>query len=155
VKGAALLAPQRPIPAEAAGRNEILLVTLAVPIRRDASSFAVIAAAESDSVLLLANVIEKPLCLFSAAGYSRVDEERSVSDSLAAAVAAAKARAVLIEQLRVVTPRPIRTVRDVIVRRSPRLVVFGPERRRVRRRLYRRAVRVITDYAPGLVWLPD
>jgi hypothetical protein len=44
---------------------------------------------------------------------------------------------------------------ELVDERAPGLVVFGAQRRRVPRRLYRRAITALRDDVGTLVWLPD
>ena len=57
------------------------------------------------------------------------------------------------ERLRVCSVHPVDALLEVVTERDPGLLVIGPDRSRVRRRVYRKAARAVRDRAACLVWL--
>jgi len=87
-------------------------------------------------------------------GYDVVVLE-DVDASLRAPAELAHSLAVEIERLRVVSPRRLKALLELVGERQPGLLVFGPDASRMRRRAYRKAVRTIRRDAQCLVWAPD
>jgi nucleotide-binding universal stress UspA family protein len=145
---------------EAAGRigehrRPVLLATLGVPFDPAASEFAVDAAVETGQPLLVVNAVElPPLTMSVRMGYDQLPEPDADAEALRAPAQLAHALGVPVERLRVKSPRPVAALLEVVAERSPGLLVFGPDRSRMRGRRYRKAVRAVRDAAHCLVWLP-
>jgi hypothetical protein len=87
--------------------------------------------------------------------YDQLPEAPEEADALRAPAELACSLGVRVERLRVKSPRPIAALIELVAERSPGLLVFGPDRRRMRGRAYRRAARAVRKNAGCLVWLPD
>jgi nucleotide-binding universal stress UspA family protein len=134
----------------------VVLATLGVPFEPAACAFAVDAAVESGQPLILANVVELPLLAMSVhMGYDQLEDDPALADSLRAPAELAASLGISVERLRVRSPRPIVALLELVAERSAGLLVFGADRRQMRRRSYRRAARAISERAPCLVWLAD
>jgi hypothetical protein len=132
----------------------VLLATLGVPFDTEACAFAVDAAVESGQPLILANVVElPPLAMSVRMGYDQLDDDRELADSLRAPAELASSLGVLVERLRVRSPRPVVALLELAAEREVGLLVFGPDRTRMPRRAYRKAARLVGEQAPCLVWL--
>lgn len=133
----------------------MLLVTLGVPLAAAAAALAVDAAVEAGQPLIVANVVElPPLAMSVRLGYDQLPDP-VVDGTLRDAAALAASLGVRVERLRVKSPRPLPALLDLIAEREPGLLVFGPDRARIRRRLYRRATKLLRERAPCLVWTAD
>jgi hypothetical protein len=148
--------PRSAATAHRAGGRPILLVTLGVPIDPDAAVFAVDAAVESGQRLIVANITRLAMVPLSVAmGYDALEEfTPEVTTSLVALVRLARSLGVAVERLRVRTPRQVSAMRELIAEVVPGVVVFGPERGRLSRRLTRRLVEALRRDVDCLVWLP-
>jgi nucleotide-binding universal stress UspA family protein len=148
-------APTLERPGGAAGRD-VLLATLGVPFDPAAASLAVGAAVESGSQLTLLNVVEMVLGPGGITlGLSWELESETDAAALAAPAVLASTLGVAVERLRVCSPHPIDALIEVVAERSPGLLVFGPDRSRLRPRRYRRAAKAVRDCCPCLVWLAE
>jgi nucleotide-binding universal stress UspA family protein len=146
---------ETPLSLHEAGRP-VLLATLGVPFAPAASAFAVDAAVEAGQPLIVVNCVElSPLGMSVLMGYDQLPESASDAEALRAPAELAHSLGVPVERLRVKSPRPVAALLEVVAERSPGLLVFGPDRSRLRGRVYRKAARVIRDRAACLVWLPD
>ena len=131
-----------------------MLATLDVPFDERATVFAVDAAVESGQPLIIANFVElPPLPLSVAMGYDQLEYTPAMSDALTAPAELARSLGVAVERLRVKSPHPIQAVMQVAAERDTGLLVFGPDRGRLRRFRYQRAARAIRSGARCLVWL--
>lgn len=141
-------------PSGEAGRP-VMLATMEVPFQREAAEFAVAAAVENGQPLVLVNVVEIFPTL-AAIHFKEVDFT-PVEDAAALRAPAELAHSlgVRVERLRVCTPHPIDALLDVTAERRPGVLVFGPDRTKLKPRRYRKAARAIRDRAPCLVWLAD
>ena len=138
---------------ERSAARPVMLVTFDVPFDREAASFAVDTAVESGQRLIVVNIAPVPLLPASLVlGY-----EYLPSDELDAALRApaelARSLAVEVERLRVCSPHPVDALLEVVTERDPGLLVIGPDRSKLRRRVYRKAARAVRDRAACLVWL--
>lgn len=134
----------------------VLLATLTVPFDPVASAFAVDAAVEAGQPLMVVNVVDlPPLGMSVAMGYDQLPDAEEDADALRAPAELAHSLGIQVERLRVRSPRPVAALVELAVERTPGLLVFGPDRSRLRRRLYRKAAKAVRDRAPCLVWLPD
>jgi len=134
-----------------------MLATLGVPFDPDASAFAVDSAVESGQTLVVANITAlEPLALSVMLGYDALEEYTpEVSASVRAPAELARSLGIEVERLRVRSPRPVEALVQLVAEREPGLLVFGPDRRRLARRRYRKAVQAIRADAACLVWVPE
>jgi nucleotide-binding universal stress UspA family protein len=138
-----------------AGRP-VLLATLGVPFDPAASTFAVDAAVEAGEPLIVANVVElPPLGMSVAMGYDQLPDRPEEAEALRAPAELAHSLGAEVERLRVKSPRPIEALLQLVAERTPGLLVFGPDRSRIRGRTYRKAVRTLRQRASCLVWIAD
>jgi nucleotide-binding universal stress UspA family protein len=134
----------------------VLLATLGVPFDPDASAFAVDAAVEAGQPLLVANVVElPPLAMSVKLGYDQLPERPEDEEAFQAPAALARSLGVEVERLRVRSPRPLQALLELTAERRPGVLVFGPDRERLKGRVYRKAAKAIRDRAACLVWLAD
>jgi nucleotide-binding universal stress UspA family protein len=141
----------------AAGRP-ILLVTMGTPFDEEAVAVAVDAAVESGEALIVANITRlEPLGLSMIMGYDALEEfTPDVSRSVKRPVQLAAEFGLRVERLRVRSPRPVSALLELVRERQPGLVVFGSDRRRLSRRLYRKASEALRSSAGPLLWFaPD
>jgi nucleotide-binding universal stress UspA family protein len=139
----------------AAGRP-ILLATLRALFDEEAVAVAVDAAVESGEALIVANITRlEPLALSVMMGYDALEElTPEVSRSVKRPARLAAEFGLRVERLRVRTPRPVSALLELVGEWQPGLVVFGPERRRLSRRLYRKAVTALRAGVGYLMWFP-
>ena len=135
------------------GDRPVLLATLDVPFSEEATEFAVDAAVESGKPLLLLNAAEVLPTAYTLLGYGYVERE-DLQDALRKPAELARSLAVRVERLRVCSPHPVDALLEVVAERDPALLVFGPDRRHLPGRRYRKAERAVRDRASCLVWLP-
>jgi nucleotide-binding universal stress UspA family protein len=137
-------------------KRPVLLATLGVPFDPAASSFAVDAAVESGEPLLVVNVVElPPLGMSVAMGYDQLPDPPDEEEALRAPAALAASLGVTVERLRIRSPRPIEALVQVAAERTPGILVFGPDRGRLKPLAYRKAARAVRERAACLVWLTD
>ena len=134
----------------------ILLATMGAPFDEEAVAVAVDAAVESGDALIVANVTRlEPLALSVMMGYDALEEfTPDVSRSVQRPAQLAAGFGLRVERLRVRSPRPVAALLELVRERRPGLVVFGPDRRRLSQRLYRKASEALRADAGSLVWLP-
>jgi nucleotide-binding universal stress UspA family protein len=139
-----------------AGRP-ILLATLGAPFDEGAVAVAVDAAVESGETLIVANITRlEPLGLSVIMGYDALEElTPDVSRSVRRPARLAAEFGLRVERLRVRSPRPVTALLELVGERQPGLVVFGPDRRRLSRRLYRKASVGLREGAGCLLWFPS
>jgi nucleotide-binding universal stress UspA family protein len=152
-----LLQQQRPQatagPAGTPGRP-VMLATLDVPFDANAVVFAVDSAVELGQRLIVANFVEQePLPLSVMMGYDDLPYTPEMAASLAEPVRLALSLGVNVSRLRVKSFRPIRAIVEVVAEENAGLLVFGPDRSRIRRLRYRRAARAIRSGVTALIWL--
>jgi Universal stress protein family len=132
----------------------VLLATLGVPFDHQASVFAVDAAVESGQALIVANVVQlPPLSMSVQLGYDQLPETPEDAAAFRAPAALARSLGVEVERLRVRSLRPVEAVLELAAERRPGVLVFGPDRERMKRRVYRKAAKAIRERAACLVWL--
>jgi hypothetical protein len=143
-----------PSAAEASGGDHpVLLATLGVPFDLEASAFAVDAAVESGQRLLVAVFAElPPLPLSVMLGFDQIDSPDEEA-AFRAPAALAASLGVAVERLRVRSVRPVTALVELVAECAPGLLVFGPDRSRVSRRRYRKAVRELRERATCLMWI--
>jgi nucleotide-binding universal stress UspA family protein len=129
----------------------VLLATLDVPYAEEAIAFAVDSAVENGQPLVLLNVAEVLPTAYSLLGYGYVERE-DLQEALGQPVKLALSLAVEVERLRVCSPHPVDALLEVVAEREPGVLVFGPDRRHLSGRRYRRAERAVRKHASCLVW---
>jgi hypothetical protein len=148
---------QRSVPeaiTSAAGRP-ILLATFGAPFDEEAIGVAVDAAVESGEPMIVANITKlEPLALSVMMGYDALEElTPDVSESVRRPARLAAEFGLRVERLRIRTPRPVSALMELVREREPGLIVFGPDRRQLAARLYRKAVTALRADVGCLVWL--
>ena len=78
-----------------------------------------------------------------------------MAESLAEPVRLALSLGVKVARLRVKSFRPIQAMVEVVAEENAGLLVFGPDRTRIRRLRYRRAARAIRARVTTLIWMAD
>jgi nucleotide-binding universal stress UspA family protein len=127
-----------------------------VPFDPRASEFAVDAAVETGEPLIVANVVElPPLGMSVAMGYDQLAYSPDEAEALRAPAELAHSLGAEVERLRVRSPRPVEALLQLAAERAPGLLVFGPDRTKLRRWRYRKAARALRRRASCLVWLAD
>ncbi|MDQ3895042.1 MAG: universal stress protein [Actinomycetota bacterium] len=133
----------------------VLLATLGVPFEPAACEFAVDTAVELGEPLIVAVVVElPPLAMSVNLGYDQLEDSPAEAEAFRAPAALASSLGVRVERLRVKSPRPLEALLELTAERAPSVLVFGPDRTRLRGRRYRKAERAIRERAACLVWLP-
>jgi hypothetical protein len=146
--------PQATSRLDRAGGRPVMLATLDVPFDPDAVVFAVDSAVEGGQRLIVANFVERaPLPLSAMLGYDDLPYPPQLAESLRAPAELARSLGVDVTRLRVKSFHPIPAMLEVMHEQRAGIFVFGPDRRRIRRLRYRRAVRAIRSSAAPLVWL--
>jgi hypothetical protein len=147
---------QAPDASSRAGGRPVMLATLDVPFDTDAVVFAVDSAVELGERLIVANFAEQaPLPLSTMLGYDDLPYPPEMAESLLAATKLAGTLGVEVTRLRVKSFRPISAMLEVLAEQGAGIFVFGPDRSRIGRLRYRRAVRAIRSGATALVWLAE
>ena len=142
-----------PGPDGAQGRP-VMLATLDVPFDSDAVVFAVDSAVELGQRLIVANFVEQePLPLSAMMGYDDLPYTPEMAASLAEPVRLALSLGVNVSRLRVKSFRPIQAIVEVVAEENAGLLVFGPDRSRIRRLRYWRAARAIRARVTALIWM--
>jgi hypothetical protein len=148
--------PRKDASPVSAETRPVMLATLEVGFDPVAAEFAVDAAVEAGQPLIIANVVEMPLgplCVLM--GYGALDPPDDDAARLRAPAELAHSLGVDVERLRVRSPHPLDALLELVAERAPGLFVFGPDRVRLKARLYRRAVKKIRAGVGCLVWLPE
>jgi hypothetical protein len=130
-----------------------MLATLDVPFDDEASALAVDAAVEAGNALILVNLVEVLPLPGTILGYGDVDPSPEDAAALRAPAELAHSLGVRVERLRVRSPHPVDALIELVAERRPGLLVFGPDRARLRRRLYSKAAKAVRERAACLVWL--
>jgi hypothetical protein len=102
-----------------------MLVTFDVPVREDAASLAVDTAVESGQPLVLVNLVELSIRPMTFSWGSEVVVMEDVEASLRAPAALAVSLAVRVERLRVVSPRPVKALIELVGELAPGLLVHA------------------------------
>lgn len=141
-------------PPESGTKRPVLLATLGVPFEAEAVRVAVDAAVESGQPLLVVNAVElPPLPMSVRMGYDQLPDAPAEAESFRVPAALALSLGVEVERIRIRSPRPTGALIQLVAERSPGLLVFGPDRNLVRRRLYAKAAKEVRERAACLVWL--
>ena len=136
-----------------AGARPVLLATFDVPFAPEAAEFAVDTAVESGQRLIVVNVSTVPMLPMSMLmGYEYLESEE-LTVALRAPAELAASLGIRVELLRVSSPHPAEALLELTAERNPGLLVLGPDLKRVRARLYRKAARRVQEQATCLVWL--
>lgn len=150
---------ERTAPPVSTGRHEssssrpVLLTTFDSPILPDAASVAVEAAIEAGRPLLVVNVIGGsfyPSSMAAPAPTPVVVPE--VEESLRFPAELARSLGIPTERLRVLSPRPIDALIELIDERRPGLLVLGFEPSHLRRRFRTKLGRRLEERTSCLVW---
>ena len=141
-----------PRDAMASSARPIMLVTFDVPVDPHAAELAVDAAVESGQPLVVVNVVDMPFRPMTASWGQEVVVTEDVDDSLRAPAELAHSLSVAVERIKLVSPRPLTALLELVAERLPGLLVVGPDRRRMGRWRLRRVERRICGSAPCLVW---
>jgi len=148
--------PQATAGPDGARGRPVMLATLDVPFDPDAVVFAVDSAVELGQRLIVANFVEQePLPLSAMMGYDDLPYTPEMAASLAEPVRLALSLGVNVARLRVKSFRPVRAMVELVAEENAGLLVFGPDRRRIRKLRYRRAARIIRSSVTVLIWLAD
>jgi nucleotide-binding universal stress UspA family protein len=139
--------------AGSAGARPIMLVTFDVPVDPHAAELAVDAAVEAGQPLVVVNVVEMPIRPMTSSWGREVVVTEDVDESLRAPAELARSLAVAVERIKLVSPRPLKALLELVAEREPGLLVVGPDRRRMGRWRLRRVERRICGSAPCLVWI--
>lgn len=133
-----------------------MLATLDVPFDAHAVAFAVDSAVELGNRLIVANFAERaPLPLSAMLGYDDLPDPPRLAESLLAPAKLAHSLGVEVTRLRVKSFHPIQAMLEVVAEQDPGMLVFGPDRRRIRRWRYWRAVRALRSGAGTLLWTAE
>jgi hypothetical protein len=144
--------PREDVPLRSAAGRPVFLATLDVPFAEEATAFAVDSAVETGQPLVVVNAAEVQPTPFTFLGYGYIEREE-LQDELRKPAELAQSLAVRVERLRVCSPHPIDALLEVVTERNPGLLVFGPDRSRLKPRRYRRAAKKIRERAACLVWV--
>jgi hypothetical protein len=130
---------------------------MGVEFDTDAADFAVDAAVEAGLLLIVANVLPleaMPMSLML--GYSNVlGDPPDLAAALRAPAVRAYALGAKVERVRIRTPHRVDALLEFVGEREAALLVFGPDRRKLSKRLHRKACKAVRDRAPCLVWTND
>lgn len=132
----------------------MLLATLDVPFSEEATAFAVDSAVESGNSLVVLNVAEVLPTAYTLLGYGYVERD-DLQEALRKPAELAHSLAVTVERLRVCSPHPVDALLEVAAERDPAVLVFGPDRRQMSSRRYRRAERAVRERTACLVWTAE
>ena len=149
-------APER---APGTSARPVVLATLSVRIDPAAEEMAIASALEAGVPLIVANMLHLPpypatVSLLGAANATLPHEE--ALDEVRATAARAASLGIRTELLRVTTRHPVRALLQIVSEREAGLLVFGPDRGRLRGLRFRAAARRVRRDAPCLVWVaPD
>ncbi len=136
------------------GGGDVLLATFDVPFDEEAAHFAVDSAVEAGRSLIVANVMElPPLPLSVVLGYDTLEYRPELAASLIAPAQLATSLGVHVERLRVRSPRRVEALVSLVQERGVGILVLGPDRNLVGRRLYNRAAKAVREHLSCLVWL--
>ncbi len=140
-------------PEQASRTRPVVLATMAVPFEPDAFRVALGAAIESKAPLIVVDVVEIPLWPQSIATRHADTELEADRICIRETVDQAAALGLVVEHLRVRSPHPVDALLEVAGEREAGLLVFGPDRARLRPRAFARMVRRIRKRASCLLWV--
>lgn len=145
------------VDATASSRRPVLLGTLSVRFDARAERMAVESAAEVGAPLIIANMLvlrPYPVTVMMCPEWSNLPHEEDLA-AVRATAERACAAGVRTQLLRISTLRPVAALLELAVESEAALLVFGPDRTRLKPRRWRGAVRALSRRAPCLVWFPD
>jgi nucleotide-binding universal stress UspA family protein len=142
-----------PVIEQSARTRPVVLATMAVPFEPDALRVALGAALESQAPLIFVDAVELPLWPQSIATRHADTELEADRACIRESVDQAAALGLQVEHLRVRSPHPIDALLEVAGEREAGLLVFGPDRGRLRPRRFARMVRRIRKRASCLLWV--
>lgn len=157
-----LLECNRPPATSAAVRRSrarpVLLATLGVRVEDSAERMALESALQAGVPLIFATISAMrlyPTTLMLAREYATLPGEEDL-DAVRATADRAAAAGIATELLRIMSPRPVAALLELARERDAGLLVFGPDRTRIRRRRFRVAAEAVRRDAACLVWVtPD
>ena len=129
-----------------------MLVTFDVPVDPRAAELAVDSAVESGQPLCVVNVVDMPMRPMTSSWGMEIVVAEDVDSSLRAPAELAVALGVAVERIRLVSPRPLAALLELVDERLPGLLVVGPDRGRIGKRKLARTEKRIRGAAPCLVW---
>jgi len=88
-------------------------------------------------------------------GYDDLPYPPQLEESLAAPARLARSLGVEVTRLRVKSFHPIPAMLEVVAEQRPGIFVFGPDRARIPRLRYRRAVRALRSRTGTLLWTAE
>jgi hypothetical protein len=136
----------------------VLLATLSVRVDPAAERMALESALQARVRLIIANMLQMPgysTTLRLAPEYVMLPHEEDL-EAVRETAQRAAAWGIPTELLRVMSPRPLTALIELIHERRPGLVVLGPDVNRTSRWRLRRAARRVRDEVDCLVWIaPD
>ncbi len=150
---------QGPTPAATGGpARPVVLATLSVRVDARAERMALESALEAGVPLIVANMLRMPAfstTLLIAPEYATLPHEEDLEAVRATARRAAE-WGIPTELLRIMSPRPLTALIELIRERRPGLVVLGPDLTRTSQWRLRAAARKVRLEAECLVWIaPD
>jgi hypothetical protein len=136
----------------------VVLATLSVRVDPNAERMAIESALEAGVPLIIANMLRMPAyatTMLLVPQYATLPHEEDLEAVRETARRAAEL-GIRTELLRVMSPRPLTALIELIQERRPGLVVLGPDVRRTSRWRLRMAARRVRNEADCLVWIaPD
>jgi hypothetical protein len=136
----------------------VILATLSVRVDPGAERMALESALEAGVCLIIANMLHMPAfstTLRLAPEYATLPHEEDL-EAVRETARRAAAWGIPTELLRVMSPRPLTALIELVQERRPGLVVLGPDVNRTSRWRLRRAARRVRDEVDCLVWIaPD
>jgi Universal stress protein family len=136
----------------------VLLATLSVRVDPSAERMAIESALEAGAKLIIANMLllpAYPLTRILARDALTLPHEEDL-EAVRATAARAAALGIPTELLRISSLRPVTALLELVTERDAGLLVFGPDRSRVKRLQFRLAARAVRRRATCLVWIaPD
>jgi nucleotide-binding universal stress UspA family protein len=137
-------------------RRPVLLATLSVRVDPSAEEMAIGSALEAGAPLVLVNAIRMPYhpcsLTLGGPGIATLPHEEDL-DAVRATARRVASFGIPVELLRVTSRRPIKAVLEVARERRAALIVFGPDRTRIRPRRFDAAARRVRKQADCLVWV--
>ncbi len=130
----------------------VLLATFDVPVATEAAELAVGAAVETGQPLIVVNLIGGSFYPSVAAPLLSPVVRPDVEESLRAPAELAASLGVMAERLRILSPRPIDALVELVGERRPGLLVLGARPDRLRRRFWARARKRVREHTTCLVW---
>ncbi|HEX4747049.1 MAG TPA: universal stress protein [Gaiellaceae bacterium] len=118
----------------------------------EAAALAVDTAVESGQPLLVVNVVELPIRPMTGSWGQEVVVAEDVAESLRAPAELAHSLAVQVERVRLVSPRPLAALFELVAERGPGLLVIGSDPTRIGTRRLARLERKVRASSSCLVW---